>query len=377
MPKIGMRMIKTAIAVFLCFLVYPIVGIGSSPFYSAIAAIICMQPSVADSVKLSLYRTLGTLFGGVAGLLLLLAERSIYPDVPQPVKFLIISLCVIPLIYSTVLIKMPAAASITCVVFLSTTVTHGADANVYLYALGRVIDTLIGIFVSLGVNAAHIPIRKRRDTLYLYDLDGKMSDHEKVAINRLTNLHRAVTVYSLHMPPFLPKAFDELKLRLPVVMMGGAAWYHPAEVRWSNLVCIPSEDTRALRDILSGQGVDSLIYTLVDGILNICYTPSQSPAQRELINAVLHRPCVNLLHMSADFAPEAVCLCALGQPQEIAAAEEAVLKLQTQHRLFVSKRPFALCEGYDLLEIRRADVSIDAAAEDIRKQVQVSRVEYL
>ncbi len=49
-PKIGMRLIKTAIAVFLCFLV-DFFRDGGTPFYSAIAAILCMQPELGSSLK--------------------------------------------------------------------------------------------------------------------------------------------------------------------------------------------------------------------------------------------------------------------------------------------------------------------------------------
>ena len=49
-PKIGMRLIKTAVAVFLCFLV-DFFRDGGTPFYSAIAAILCMQPELGSSLK--------------------------------------------------------------------------------------------------------------------------------------------------------------------------------------------------------------------------------------------------------------------------------------------------------------------------------------
>ncbi len=377
MPNIGMRIIKTAIAVFLCLLISPLRGSAGTPYYSAIAAIICMQPSVSDSLKLSLYRTVATLFGGLAGMLLLMAEHSLYPDAPQTLKYLTISACIVLLIYLTLVIRMPSAAAITCVVFLSTSVTLGEVGVAYVFALNRIIDTLIGIFVSVGVNAVQLPIRKRRDTLYLYDLDGEMSDHKKVAINRLTDLRRSVSVFSVHMPPFFPKVFDELKLNLPAIVMGGGALYHPSDNRWTELAYIPEEDAKALYTALAGNEVDRFLYTLTDDILHICYTPSDSPAQKKLLHAALCRPCINLMRMPADHIPKAVCLYALGSEQEIAAVMTAAQEITTTHRLCFSKRPFDLYEGYELLEIRRGDVSIDGAAESLRLQAGAVRIEYV
>lgn len=75
MPKIGMRIVKTAIAVFLCFLIDLLRNHQGVPFYSAIAAILCMQPFVSNSVKVAFNRSVGTFIGGLFGMLVLLAER--------------------------------------------------------------------------------------------------------------------------------------------------------------------------------------------------------------------------------------------------------------------------------------------------------------
>ena len=58
-PKIGMRLIKTAVAVFLCFLV-DFFRDGGTPFYSAIAAILCMQPELGSSLKVGKERIIAT-----------------------------------------------------------------------------------------------------------------------------------------------------------------------------------------------------------------------------------------------------------------------------------------------------------------------------
>ncbi|WKY46208.1 FUSC family protein [Eubacteriaceae bacterium ES2] len=62
-----MRTFKTFIAVYLCFLIYIVRGGQGSPFYSSIAAILCMQPYVQNSMNVALNRTIGTLMGGQWG----------------------------------------------------------------------------------------------------------------------------------------------------------------------------------------------------------------------------------------------------------------------------------------------------------------------
>ena len=150
LPKIGMRIVKSAVAVFLCFLIDRLRG--GVPFYSAIAAILCMQPDVTGSLKVGLNRVVGTLIGGVCGMLTLSLFVRFLPDPDSLLRYAVLSLSIIPLIYITVLLRQNSAAYITCVVYLSITVAHGVDLVPYAFALNRVLDTLIGIAVSLGVN---------------------------------------------------------------------------------------------------------------------------------------------------------------------------------------------------------------------------------
>lgn len=158
LPKVGMRMIKSSIAVFVCFLISFLRPDGM-PFYSAIAAILCMQPDVSDSIKIALTRTVGTLIGGILGIFVLLIFQSKLLPEMLLLKYFIVSLLIIPLIYITVLFKKPSASYITCVVFLSVVISHGNDINPFMFGINRIIDTLLGIGVSIIINTL-IPYKK-------------------------------------------------------------------------------------------------------------------------------------------------------------------------------------------------------------------------
>ncbi|MBR4949295.1 MAG: FUSC family protein [Clostridia bacterium] len=151
LPKIGMRITKTFIAVFLCFLVSFIRKDGV-PFYSAIAAILCMQPDVSNSIKVGLNRAIGTFIGGIFGILILTIFHLYIPIDIIMLRYFIASLMLIPLIYISVLVKKPTASYITFVVFLSIVITHGNDINPFIFGINRMIDTLIGIGISILIN---------------------------------------------------------------------------------------------------------------------------------------------------------------------------------------------------------------------------------
>ena len=66
-PKMGMRTIKTGIAVMLCIALGQF--IVQKIFYCAIACVISVQDTVKGSMKVGLNRVKGTIVGGVIGFL--------------------------------------------------------------------------------------------------------------------------------------------------------------------------------------------------------------------------------------------------------------------------------------------------------------------
>ena len=92
-------------------------------------------------------------------MLVLLFEKHILPGNTQLMQYALISFMIIPVIYITVLLKKTSASYISCVVFMSVTVSHGADVNPYLFAINRMIDTLIGI---AAVSYTHLDVYKRQ-----------------------------------------------------------------------------------------------------------------------------------------------------------------------------------------------------------------------
>ena len=66
--KIGMRTIKTALAVSLTIFIAQVLNL-KSPFFAGIAAIIAMQSSVSESFNMAKNRMLSTILGAITALL--------------------------------------------------------------------------------------------------------------------------------------------------------------------------------------------------------------------------------------------------------------------------------------------------------------------
>ena len=155
---IGLRMIKTVVAVFLCSLVGWLRG--QPAFFSMIAAVICMQTTTDKTVETSFNQVLGTVIGAAFGLLALYAEQLTHLRELLPLYYLLVSLLLIPIIVLTLLIKKPSISAFACVVFLSVAVFQLGTQSPWIYALQRILDILMGVVAALVINLI-LPNRRR------------------------------------------------------------------------------------------------------------------------------------------------------------------------------------------------------------------------
>lgn len=144
--RIGMRYIKTALAVTLCILIAE--GLHAEyPFFSAIAAIITMESTVAAGFIAGRNRILGTFVGAAIGLLFVI----LMPENPFLSGF-----GVMLIIYICHHMGWHQTISIATMVFLAIMLNlQGHDP--VLYSINRIEDTLLGIIVALGVNVLVFP----------------------------------------------------------------------------------------------------------------------------------------------------------------------------------------------------------------------------
>lgn len=89
LPRIGMRTIKTAVAVTLSYLIfvpfgllynenYPGVLGYIGPLYACIPCVVCMQSSLEQTFQVGLSRFLGVLVGAVIGALMILIPEAVF-----------------------------------------------------------------------------------------------------------------------------------------------------------------------------------------------------------------------------------------------------------------------------------------------------------
>lgn len=148
MIKIGMRNIKTTLSVFICLLFFEAINRGNA-LIACMAAVICVQNTIVDSMKIGISRIIGTIIGGLSAALILFIVNTFFDD---KILIFIIPLGIMILIQICVTINMKQAVAICCVVYLIIMTSMNHDEGYMLYTINRVLDTSIGIFIALLVN---------------------------------------------------------------------------------------------------------------------------------------------------------------------------------------------------------------------------------
>lgn len=153
LPKPGLRNVKTALSVFFCILLFELIG-RPNPLFACSAAIICMRETVHYSYKKGVDRLIGTLIGGIIGLVFLLIKNNL---AVLPTQSFIAGIGILFVIYMCNLLKKSDASVISSIVFLAI-VIGVSDTSPYLYALNRMADTFVGIIIALIVNKSIYPM---------------------------------------------------------------------------------------------------------------------------------------------------------------------------------------------------------------------------
>lgn len=154
--KIGLRTIKTALAVFLCLVINLITPMETALF-AAIAAVVCMRETPEQSLEMGIQRFLGTLIGGFLGFLLLTAVPYI-PYYEEGLYILILPLAMIVAISVCVLTNRKDAVIICCVTLLAITLDTSLNTDsTILYVGMRILDTSIGVVIATLLNRFFFP----------------------------------------------------------------------------------------------------------------------------------------------------------------------------------------------------------------------------
>ncbi|MDF2880459.1 MAG: hypothetical protein K0R54_1016 [Clostridiaceae bacterium] len=197
LKKVGLRNIKTAIAVFLCVIISWALNF-EYPFYAAIAAIISMQSSVVESFTVGRNRILGTIVGAFIGFLCALI---------QPGNAFLCAIGLIVVVYICDLFNWNKSVTIAGIVCMAIMLNLNGRSPMF-YSINRIIDTLLGIIVAIFVNYFIFPPR------IIGDID-KKNDLLKSCIKNC--IREYVTNYAIINLDDINKKIQQLEEKLMLI----------------------------------------------------------------------------------------------------------------------------------------------------------------
>lgn len=133
--------IKTGFSVFAAIAIAKLLNL-KFPFFVALPVIMPVQDTFSSAIKSGMNRAFGTVIGAAVGVIIVLIK---------PENAILSGIGIIVIMYLCNLFKLSRAEAIAGIVFISIMVNLKGESPFH-YSINRVLDTLIGICITIAVN---------------------------------------------------------------------------------------------------------------------------------------------------------------------------------------------------------------------------------
>ena len=148
---IGMRVVKTVISVFVSVIITTVMG--GMPINSAVASVLNTKDTQDGSIKYGKNRILGTTVGAIFAIIFVFVVDFFDIKLFTVSYYFVMSILIIPIAKILLISKQKAAISSALITFLITLMSYISQSELkYIYVQSRIIDTFIGVLVSIAVN---------------------------------------------------------------------------------------------------------------------------------------------------------------------------------------------------------------------------------
>ncbi len=300
--KVGLRIFKTAFAVFLCLTLYVILktieyipGVPENfafnwynPFFAGIAAAYSIHPSKKASLRQAKNRCVASLIGGIIGILLVSIYTvfgGVWPNVSAIkleefnflLPYLLISICIVLVIETGVVLKQKDAIFVSVLTFLSVTVNPNSafEESYWQFGINRILSTVLGVLIALGVNMFRLPrLYKNKELLFCVGIDGMLNgdnDRFKGYINyKMNDLYSKganLTLFTTRTPTTFMPLLEDIHVNRPIVCMSGAALYDAQKLKYLALEKMDKNDAIKLNKLLNKNDISPFINTVENDVL--------------------------------------------------------------------------------------------------------------
>lgn len=395
LPIPGQRIVRSVLAAILCVVIYILRGRSGALFYSIIASLQCIQPYSSNMLKVGRNRITGTLIGAFWGAMVLFGALWItggqleYDD--TLLYYLILTLFIGVVLYSTVVLKVTESSYFSVVVFLSVTMNHIGDANPYLFVFNRTLDTIIGVGVAVLVNSAHFPRIRDRETLFvsgvdhvLFREDRNLSPFTKIQLNRFIEDGMLFSVSTKQTPATVRELTAGIGLQLPIIAMDGSVLYDINSQTYLRTVTMDSELARNITEYLLGENQPYLVNKVEENLL-VIYCRGVRLNSHELIKGGAQDP-INTLYMKKKNSPyrnyvntdqdvvdNVLYFMIIDRREKVEEIHERLMKQPWADRVKPVYDTFDCREGERILRIYPCEATQKKMLEELRRYIGASK----
>ncbi len=375
MPKVGLRNIKTAIAIFITLFVYFIIHVINpetaslwySPFFAGIAAAYSLQSDYSASFRQARIRSLGSIIGGLYGLLIIYIYQAILHNPIETTLsisinlfsfYVLVAVGIIPLIYVTVITKQTMATFVAILTYLSVTVSIRNNLPIEYFAMNRILSTIFGVLVALLVNGIHLNHIKNKDILFVSGLDGtlfvdqqELSGYSKHKLNHLIRYGANITIATTRTPSTLFQALSGVSFNLPMILMKGAALYDTKTHQYIKTNPIQIEDSKMLENYFRGRNKSCFSYSIYEGILTVFHTTFTNKAEKYYYDQHKADHHKNLVQANPYEGCEILFYMLIDTQKEITNMANEINQMNSSDTLDIKIFPFEEAEGYYFMRV--------------------------
>ena len=146
--RLGMRTIKSALAVFLCILFFHVTDRGL-PMIAALSAVFSLRQDLTTTVSFGRSRIIGNSIGGFLGIIYFLVKNYFHNDFLVELFLLPVLVVIVIVVSDGINNNSGIISAIATLLLFALSVPQGESS---LYAIQRVLDTFIGTFIAIGIN---------------------------------------------------------------------------------------------------------------------------------------------------------------------------------------------------------------------------------
>lgn len=342
---IGLRNIKTAIAVFICLLIYIVLililkafnvvshtdtntydGWAASiriatecytPFFACIATAYSMASTKEGAYHQAKLRIIASLIGGLFGVLIVFLYTCISRQdwsfefisaTGNPtggfstsdfnakyilsfiIPIILTALSTVVVIYLCNLFNQKEAAF--AAVLTLTAVMTSLGTNAIIYGFNRIFSTIIGVLVALGVNAFTIPHKyKNKHLLFCIEIDGIVgTDNEKLPgfpnykFNSLTHRGCNYMLMTTRIPNTFMEMLKGVNLSHPILCMSGAALYDTKEKKYISTELIDLDVSNKIDEYFKNISINPFKNYIINDVQHIFTNNIDSVGEKRYYN---------------------------------------------------------------------------------------------